>query len=199
LQIVIADDNGSVREALKITYPNVKTQLCNTHYLENIRQFLSVRTDSRYRQFFFELMKAFKPDLHPEKRNAMLRRLNWMYGQYEYKVQEVVVDIMNRYNELFAYNFRMAKCPNTTNIIESYNSHLEARLKSIKGFESTKGAERFLNAWMVRRRTKSFTDCGEPFKHLNGFCSLQMSMKKEAEWPQILGVKKPKKKIKGGL
>lgn len=98
-----------------------------------------------------------------------------MYGQ----AQEVVVDIMSRYNELFAYNF-----------------HLEARLKSIKGFESTKGAERFLNAWMVRRRTKPFTDCGVPLKHLNGFCSLQMSMKKEAQWPQILGVKKPKKKVK---
>jgi hypothetical protein len=195
LQIVIADDNGSAREALKITYPGVRLQLCNTHYLENIRQFLNIRTDYRYRQFFNDLMIAFKPEHHPQKRNAMLRRLNWMYGQYEYKVQETLVDIMSRYDQLFAYSNRMAKCPNTTNIIESYNSHLEARLKSIKGFNSFKGAERFLNAWMIRRRTKPFTDCGEPFKHLNGYSSLQMSMKKEAEWPQILGVKLPKKHL----
>jgi hypothetical protein len=196
LQIVIADDNGSAREALKMTYPGVRLQLCNTHYLENIRQFLNIRTDYRYRQFFTDLMSAFKPEHHPQKRNAMLRRLNWMYGQYEYRVQETLVDIMSRYDQLFAYSHRMAKCPNTTNIIESYNSHLEARLKSIKGFNSFKGAERFLNAWMIRRRTKPFTDCGEPFKHLNGYCSLQMSMKKEAEWPQILGVKLPKKEVK---
>ncbi len=56
--------------------------------------------------------------------------------------------------------------------------------------------QRWLNAWIIRRRTKAFTDCGEPFKHLNGFSSLQMSMKKQAKWPEILGVKLPKKERK---
>lgn len=193
LQIVIADDNGSAREALKLTYPGVKLQLCNTHYLENLRQLLNVRTDYRYRQFFFDLQFAFSPKHHPQKRNALLRRLNWMYAYNDYNIQEVVVDVQSRYDQLFAYSNRMQKYPNTTNIIESYNSHLEARLKSIKGFDSFKGAERFLNAWMIRRRTKPFTDCGVPFKHLNGFSSLQMSIKKDHCWPEIVGVKVPKK------
>ncbi len=42
---------------------------------------------------------------------------------------------IHRIHELFGFNYRMAKCPNTNNLIESFNSHIQGRLKSIKGFE----------------------------------------------------------------
>ena len=191
LQIVICDEAGAIQQALKRVYPTVRVQLCHTHYLENLRQYLKVRTEDKYRSFFFDLREAFKSKHHPAKRNALLRRVNYMYGKKDPIVQAIIGDIMRRYELLFAYTYRLKKCPHTTNIIEAYNSHLEARLKSIKGFESFHSAERWLNAWMLRRRTKPFTDCTKPFKHLNGKSSLEMSIKKEARWPQILGVKAP--------
>lgn len=196
LQIIIADDNGSAREALKLTYPTIRMQLCHNHYLENIRQLLQVRTEEKYRVFFYDLKTAFSPKNYPMDRDYQLRRLLWKHGKNDQTVQTVIADIMSRYDRLFAYGYHMKHCPNTTNIIESYNSHLQGRLKSIKGFQSFHSAQRWLNAWMIRRRTKAFTDCGEPFKHLNGFSSLQMSMKKQAKWPEILGVKLPKKERK---
>jgi len=171
-------------------------QLCHNHYLENIRQLLQVRTEEKYRLFFYDLKTAFNPKNYPTDRDYQLRRLLWRHGKHDQTVQTIIADIMSRYDRLFAYGYHMKHCPNTTNIIESYNSHLEGRLKSIKGFQSFHSAERWLNAWMLRRRTKTFTDCDEPFKHLNGYSPLQMSMKKEAEWPQILGVKLPKKQLK---
>jgi hypothetical protein len=42
---------------------------------------------------------------------------------------------------------------------------------------------------MIRRRTKNFTDCDKPFKHLNGKCSLEKTLKKDQKWPSILGIK----------
>ena len=171
-QILICDENSAVQEALKLTYPTIPVQLCHNHYLENIRQLLSVRTEEKFRPFFYDLCYAFKSKHHPAKRDALLRRIQFMYGRRDTTVQTIMVDVMSRYKKLFAYTWRMKQCPNTTNIIESYNSHLQGRLKSVKGFQSFKSAERWLNAWMIRRRTKRFTDCGEPFKHLNGFCSL---------------------------
>jgi len=196
LQIIIADDNGSAREALKLTYPTIRMQLCHNHYLENVRQLLQVRTEEKYRIFFYDLKTAFNPKNYPDNRNYQLRRLLWRHGKHDQTVQTIIADVMDRYDRLFAYGYHMKHCPNTTNIIESYNSHLQARLKSIKGFQSFKSAERWLNAWMLRRRTKAFTDCDEPFKHLNGFSPLQMSMKKQATWPVILGVPLPKKQPK---
>lgn len=44
--------------------------------------------------------------------------------------------------------------PTTTNLIESMNSHLGARVKPLKGFESFKHADLWLNAYFLRRRTR---------------------------------------------
>ncbi len=67
--------------------------------------------------------------------------------------------------------------PQTTNLIESYNSHLEGRLKTIKGFESFTHADNWLNAYFLRRRLKPFTDCSGKFATLNGTCSMEQTMK----------------------
>ena len=55
--------------------------------------------------------------------------------------------------------------------------------------ENSRFCQRWLNAWMLRRRTKPFTDCEEPFKHLNGKCSLGIALKKDIKFPGILGIK----------
>lgn len=189
LQIVIADDVTPLKPALKRIYPTVRVQLCHTHYLESLRQLLSIRTDEKYRAFFYELRGAFNYKNNYHKRQAWLRGIYFRYGKTDTTVQTIITDIMSRYEYLFAFssNF-MEKCPNTTNIIESYNSHLQGRLKSIKGFQSFHSAERWLNAWMLRRRTKTLTDCGAPFKHLNGTMPIENSIKKDADIASILSL-----------
>jgi len=42
----------------------------------------------------------------------------------------------------------------TTNLIECFNSHLQGRLKTIKGFETFSHADRWLNGYFLRRRLK---------------------------------------------
>lgn len=194
LQIVISDDAQGLISGLKRVYPKARRQLCHNHYLENIRQTLKVRTERQYRSLFFALHTIFTQGMHNKKREAQLHHLWYTYGRNKDKaIEAIIIDIAERYHELFAYD-RITHCPRTTNIIESYNSHLNGRLKTIKGFQSYSSAQRWLNGWIIRRRTKPFTDCDDPFKHLNGNCSLEMSMKKQAKWPDILGVQEPETK-----
>jgi len=191
LRIVICDDAIALKSALNRVYPKTRVQLCLNHYFENLRQYLSIRTDGHFRPFFSELYSAFSIKHHPEKREALLSHITFKYGRKDKTLLKIMVDIEKRKNELFAYK-QIKHCPSTNNIIESFNSHLNGRLKTIKGFQCFHSAERWLNAWMIRRRTKPFTDCDNPFKHLNGKCSLSQTLKKDQKWPLILGIKTPK-------
>lgn len=90
--------------------------------------------------------------------------------------QSVLADIQRRLPQLLAYT-NIPKVPRTTNLIESFNSHLEGRLKTIKGFDSFKHADTWLNAYFIRRRLKPFTDCAGKFRYLNGKRSLEQTIK----------------------
>lgn len=195
LQVVICDDVEALKMAAKHYYPNVKIQLCHTHYIENIRQLLHLRTTAKdnpvYQHFFNSLMKHVftDPTSQKEREDGILHVLEQRTCN-DPLLQGIIVDVAKRYDELFAYE-SYSHCPKTNNIIESFNSHLNARLKSIKGFQSFHSAERFLNAYLIRRRTKPFTDCDAPFKHFNGKMPLQNTIKKQAVWPEIFGVQEP--------
>jgi len=193
LRVVVADDRTSLPLALKQVYPNIPLQLCLNHYLENIRQQLHVRTDQTHSHFFNSLKKHVFDEYENDKQlNAALHHmLNERCENIPLR-QVIVLQINKRRKELFAYT-SIPNCPNNTNLIELFNSHFNTRLKSLKGFKNRQHAELWLNGLLVRRRTKPFTDCGTKFKHLNGKSSLQMSIKKQAVWPEILGVKAPKR------
>ncbi len=203
LELAVTDDNVPLEKALFLSYPRAKLQLCHNHYLENIRESLLIRTEEEFQRFFFELRQAFQTRVSSKRRQALFWDIYQDYVLNENRKQEkeilktIMIDIQRKYQRLFVYQKNNSDLfphlPQTTNIIESYNSHLQARLKSIKGFESFYSAKRFLNAWLIRRRTKTLTDCNRRFKHLNGFTPLQMSLKRGLPYPQIHGVNLPKK------
>lgn len=96
----------------------------------------------------------------------------------------VMAGIYQRRYDLFGY-LDLQGLPNTTNLIECFNSHLQGRLKTIKGFETFKHADLWLNGYFLRRRTKIFTDCTRKFKHLNGKTSLEKSKNLDLEIPSF--------------
>lgn len=175
-RLIVGDDSGALRTAAAERFPAVPFQLCQTHYLENVRQLLHVRTDGRYLPFFIALSGIFRRTVPREER---LKTLLMLKGRHwnDALCAGVIVDVHRRYDELFAYEKFSVYAPHSNNLIEAFNSHLNARLTSMKGFESFQTAALWLNAWILRRRTKPFTDCEEPFLHLNGKCSIEESMK----------------------
>lgn len=191
LSVVVADDRSALSLALKQVFPGVPLQLCQNHYLENIRQALHIRTDPTHQHFFNSLkLHVFDEYRDDEQLNAALHHVLTERGEHQLIRQSIVMAIHHRRKELFAYK-DILNCPNNTNLIELFNSHFNARLKSIKGFKTKEHAALWLNGMLLRRRTKPFTDCGPKFKHLNGKSSLQMSIKKSADWPDIVGIKAP--------
>lgn len=192
LQIVVADDRSSLPIGLKRIFPDIPVQLCLNHYIENIRQQLHIRTDATHRHFFNSLKKhVFDEYVDDEHLDLALHHVLTERCDNIPLRQEIVLTISKRRTELFAYK-KILNCPNNTNLIELFNSHFNARLKTLKGFKTEQHALLWLNGLLIRRRTKPFTDCGPKFKHLNGKCSLQISLKPNLKFPKILGLKTPK-------
>ena len=197
LQIVIADDRAGLKQALNKVFPAVRLQLCHTHYLENIRRLLNIRTDDKYGHFFNSLaLHVFKEGTDELKIEEGWKHVWKERAGGNTMLQDILKDISRRKEDLFNY-LHVKNAPSTTNLIESYNSHLQGRLKTIKGFQSFVSAKTWLNGYLIRRRTKTFTDCEFPFKHLNGFASLQFTIRDFKLWPTwIAGVQKPRKEPK---
>ena len=182
-RVVVSDEAGALPLALNRVFGSCFQQLCHTHFVENIRVLLRVRTEEKYRNFFNELIKIFATGISLEHRFFVLSSLQERYS-HDFLITSIVKDILDKYDRLFRFE-KIPNCPKSNNIIEAFNSHLQGRLKTIKGFESFKGAERWLNAWMVRRRTKPFTDCEGRFQILNGRCSLEETMYEKLKFEEI--------------
>lgn len=191
LRIVIADDVEALKTPLFKYFPKARLQLCHVHYIENIRQLLHIRTQTQYHHFFNSLLKHVftDPATRAEREKGVwhvfTKRLN-----NDQLLLGIIQDVAKKFDRLFAYT-TIEDCPKTNNLIECFNSHLNGRLKTVKGFQSFESAQLWLNAYLIRRRTKPFTDCDTPFKHYNGKMPLQNSIDLSTPWPDILGIKKP--------
>lgn len=188
LKIVVADDRPGLKQALLKVFPYAKLQLCHNHYLENIRKLLNLRSDKtkRYEHFFNSLrLHVFIEGTSEEKIDEGLEHVLKNRCEGKKFLEDIVWEIKRRRTDLFNY-LKVPGCPSTTNIIESYNSHTQGRLETIKGFQHFDSAQRWANAFIIRRRTKKLTDCKKKFKHLNGHATLELTIKKQAQWPEVL-------------
>ncbi len=183
LQAVVCDDNKNIYESCRHTFPQSVIQLCQVHYLRNIRFLLDPDHQPQYRQFFTEIC-----DLFSQKRSIVdfdKRAQRLFQTSFQDQVcQDILLDLEKKKSYLLGYNNHKGT-PTTTNLIESFNSHLQGRLDSIKGFESFQHADTWLNAYFLRRRTKKFTDCTGKFRRLNGKTSLSQTQKQGSELPSF--------------
>ncbi len=107
----------------------------------------------------------------------------------QYKTDPLCVAIMldiDRNRNLLLGWYGSHDVPTTTNLIECFNSHLQGRLKTIKGFETFDHANLWLNGYFLRRRLKKFTGCEGKFKFLNGKTSLHQTVKEVSNVSKLL-------------
>lgn len=174
LQTLVSDDNVNILNACRDVYPNALWQLCLNHFKENIRQSLQVRTIPTYQPFMSDLQILFKHKRSLDDFNRIAHNIVNKYKESALCIA-VMADIKRRQLNLMTY-LRFKNTPRTNNLIESFNSHLNGRLKTIKGFESFKHANLWLNGYFIRRRLRVFKDCDGKFKRLNGNCSISFSL-----------------------
>lgn len=184
LQAVVSDDNLNIRESCLSIYPNAVTQLCQNHYKQNLRYSLGLPRDESYKDFMREVETLFVRKMSMEDFRG---RASKIYLEYKNNplLTQLMLDIEKRSEELLAYT-KLPHVPRTNNLIESFNSHLEGRLKTIKGFEDFESAKLWLNQYFIQRRLRPFTDCTKQFTYLNRKRSLEMTLKPCYQMDNIL-------------
>ncbi len=189
LRYVVMDDVlERARIPLEYEFPRAKIQLCTIHFLRNAREYLKVahkETKVDYNPFLKDLRKFLRERTTMKNKMKSFEYLYQTYGTDLY-CEALIQKMIKQKDFLFLYCKSHEDVPHANNLIELFNSHLEGRLKTVKGFNSFESASRFLNGWMIRRRTKKFTSCGKKFAYLNGKTSLEYVLKDDEIFKKIL-------------
>jgi transposase-like protein len=188
LAVVVCDEAMAVRPALRKVFPEAVIQLCHVHVLRNIREELHLSSLDRTRAPFFREIQNLLAAQGEENRRTMFKYISSQFEANE-SYWEILKSIQRRWDDLFRYEAMRRQgfaCPWNTNLIEAFNGQFKDRYRTIKGFETISSAERFVNAWMIKRRFTPFRDCGEHFKHLNGHTSFSKSRNPDLPYPDIL-------------
>lgn len=179
--LLVCDDNVNLKMAAYSKFPGVRIQTCYNHFKENIRRELHVRSDTFYRPFMRKIEKIFKGKLNDDALNKKLFNLYHEYGG-DNLCLSVLANIERYKQELLGYR-GIPNSPVTSNIIESFNSHLEGRLFSLKSFQTVEHARLWLNGYVLKRRLTKFTDCSVKFRYLNGRCGIDLTKKEKVTVP----------------
>lgn len=182
--VVVCDDNENIRRAAIKVFPAVIIQLCHRHYLVNTRALLDTKNNPNHRVFAEAIKKLISRKRSPEELQVVAGRLVRAF-KGDVIILGILADLERRAPLLFAY-MKFPRTPRTTNLIECFNSHLEGRLKTIKGFSSFQTADSWLNGYFLKRRLNPFKDCGRPFKKLNGHCSLELTLKHKEDLNKLM-------------
>lgn len=181
LQAIVCDENTNIYEACRYVYPQAVIQLCQNHYKENIRRSLDLTINQQYLDFMRQIEELFSFKRSADDFNRQAKKILSQYEQ-DNLCTSIMADIYRHQDLLLGWRGGH-HIPITTNLIECFNSHLQGRLKTIKGFESFKHADLWLNGYFLRRRLKKFTSCEGKFRSLNGYNSLQKSKKSDIDIP----------------
>lgn len=109
--------------------------------------------------------------------NELLSFVNLKTHPHAEKIRKRYLDYYKK-REMITASVRNpdVRIPRTTNLIEGFNSTtLELRLSSIRGFKKEEAARNYINALILKYRFHKFTDCKEPFKHLNGRSPIEIA------------------------
>lgn len=182
-ELVVCDDNQNLKMAARKSFPTVKIQTCFNHFKENIRRELRVRSDHTYKEFMKGIETVFADKYNDLDLN---KRLFNLYQNYHTDpvCLSVLTNIEKYKPELLGYR-HIPQAPVTTNLIEGMNSHIEARLVSLRSFQSINHAKLWFNGFILKRRFKKYTDCRGKFKYLNGKSGVEMTKKQDIILPRF--------------
>lgn len=182
--IVVCDDNIALKLAALKSFPDVRIQTCYNHLKENYRRVLKVRSQSKYRHFML-LIESFlsSESISKKEFNKRLRHTFDLYHSDPLALS-VLVDLKRKEPEIHTHRL-IKHTPKTTNLIESFNSQLEARLVSLRSFQSYEHARLWLNGYVLKRRFTKFTDCKGKFKEFNGKKPIEITLNEEKNLVQV--------------
>ncbi|PIW08132.1 hypothetical protein COW38_01385, partial [Candidatus Collierbacteria bacterium CG17_big_fil_post_rev_8_21_14_2_50_45_7] len=160
-KIAVCDDNKSLKQSCIRAFGKIHIQACYVHILRQIRSELRISKEPVYREFYKLLNYALSINVRHtvEYRQRLLGNL-WRKALEKGETEEMrILSWLDGHfgEELFNYQYLPAT-PLSTNLIETFNGHLEAHISSLKGFETYEHAKLWFNAYVLKRRFTKFTD-----------------------------------------
>jgi len=147
LRFVLVDDViDKALFPLKHYYPKALLQLCSTHILRNVRELLngvSRKSRMNYEPFLKDFSKYLRTKTTFKNKE---KSIYWFLKTYSMDplLEDILLNLFKKRDFVFAFCKLKKKLPHSNNLIEGFNSHLEGRLKTVRGFNSFLSAERFL-------------------------------------------------------
>lgn len=178
---IVCDDNSPLKIAARYKFRNVKIQTCYNHVKEGIRRDLRVRSDDTYKRFSREIDMILAKKRSEHEFDFLLHRA-LMYYMKDPVCTSIIVNIAKRKDEFLAFQ-GIKGAPVTTNMIESFNSQLEDRLKPLHHFNSFEHAKLWLNGFVLKRRMTEFKSCKGKFRHLNGTTGVNNTKNPDIDLP----------------
>lgn len=182
LKGLTCDEHPAILTTVNQVFPRALVQVCTTHYKRNIRKQLDTRNVERDRRFFSGIKELFAAK-DMKKFGVIARQMLKEYDEKKYR--EILVDIHLKEAYLTS-SIRYQRVPNTTNLIEGYNKHLGTRIRKLDGFKSYTSAERWLNAYVMLKRTNRLRTCKGQFKKLNGHSPISLTARDDIEGISML-------------
>lgn len=182
-KLIVCDNNSPLKTAARYKFPNVKIQTCYNHFKEGVRRDFKIRSDGTYRQFSNEIDELLSIKRSTMDFESFLLRM-FDYYKNDPVALQLIVNIGENKKEFLAFQ-GISGAPTTTNMIESFNSHLEARLKPLHHFHSFAHAKLWLNGYVLKRRYTKFVSCKGKFKRMNGRRPLDMTKKVDVVLPGL--------------
>lgn len=180
LKYLVCDELDAIYKAAYQHFPESRIQICTNHYKEGLRRRLQARTVSEHQPFMREIDAMFAQHTKTRFRGHGMR----LYPEFGTdRLYKSILDQINLNFPILTNYYDFVGYPATNNLIELYNSHLQARLSSLKGFEGFESAELWLNGYVMNRRLRKFSDSSRRFAYLNGVYPLQLTLKDNA--PQV--------------
>lgn len=142
----VTDGNKDIKKIVKMVFGRVPHQLCVVHFLKNLR--VKMRAG------------IITEDQYQDARYHIIR------GRRP--------TLLRVPDDLFTYQ-KVKGLPRTNQITENFFRFIALRLKTLNIFRSWKTATDYLNALVLYRRFKKFTDCKGKNKSFNGFAPLELA------------------------
>ncbi len=132
---------------------------------------------SLFQEMFWRIENGEELAREEDRMNELLIYVDFKILPHAKKIRKRYLDYYEKWDEItIAARKPELMIPRTTNLIEGFNSTtVELRLSSIRGFEKEETARNYINAMILKYRFHKFTDCREPFKHLNGRSPIEIS------------------------
>lgn len=174
------------KKKIEKLFPDPRSERIPTSRQYSLKQIIKLTNEMAELEFRYELLFDFQAIIvsiitAPDYKTAQNRiesldkyfwpkrqKMNFPKEQIRL-VKKLLADFRNNQEYLLNYlKYPHLNIPGTTNLLEGFNSQLELRLSSVRGFETIATAKNYVNAWIIKRRLTKFTDCRNGFKKLNG-------------------------------